>query len=70
MNPIYQAWLRSKDAGIRYDFLRKLYGAYDGMLEQAIKDLKKEKKRKCNENKGIIAGIGNILRSLREWVCG
>lgn len=34
------------------------------MLEQAIKDLKKEKKRKCNENKGFISGIGTILRGL------
>lgn len=64
-NPIYAAWLRHKDANVRYAFLKQLYANYDGMLEAAIKDLKREHKRQHNENTGnLLFGIGAVIRSV------
>jgi hypothetical protein len=65
MNPIYAAWLRHKDAQVRYAFLRQLYANYDGMLEAAIEDIKKEQKRQRNENSSnLLFGIGAVIRGL------
>jgi len=54
INPIYSAWLKTKDAKLRYEFIKMLYANYDGMLEEAIKDLKRKKNEKNNPFRGSI----------------
>jgi hypothetical protein len=66
MNPIYSAWNKCC-AETRYEFLKMLYSHYDGMLVQAIDDIKKEQKRQRNESTGnLLFGVCALFRNLRK----